>query len=100
MRRLVAVNLDPTWRQTFLVDADTYLPVLFRHETGDHVRDGGQLASDQRVIEQRFERFERLPDGTSRSVLDLRPHEGAKTRSQAIGRGPAAAPPPARPGTR
>jgi hypothetical protein len=52
------------------------------------------------VIEQRFERFERLPYGTSRSVLDRRSHIGAKARSQAIPRGPAVAPPPARAGTR
>lgn len=79
VRRFVAVNEQRTWRQTFLVDAETYLPVLFLSETGDHVRDGGEIAGDQRVIEQRFERFERLPEDTDRSVLRLRPHPGAAT---------------------
>ena len=79
VRRFVAVNEQRTWRQTFLVDAETYLPVLFVSETGDHIRDGGELAADQRVIEERFERFERLPGDTERSVLKLRPHPGAAT---------------------
>ena len=62
--------------------------MLFVSETGDHVRDGGEIADDQRVIEQRFERFERLPDDTDRSLLKLRPHPGAAT---AIAPAPAAA---------
>jgi hypothetical protein len=77
VRRLVAVNPQRTWRQTFLVDAGTYLPVLFRSETGDYVRDGGEIPSDQRVIEERFDVFERLPEDTDRSVLELRPHPDA-----------------------
>ena len=96
VRRLVAVNAQRTWRQTFLVDGDTYLPVLFLYETGDHVRDGGEIADDQRVIEQRFETFERLPGDTDRSVLELRPHPDAKTPSQAKLPRPAVRPAPPR----
>lgn len=81
VRRLVASNPARTWRQTFLVDADSLLPVLFVSETGDYIREGTQIPRDQRVIEERFARFERLPDDTDRSVLEMRPHPGARSGS-------------------
>jgi hypothetical protein len=91
VRRLVATNPTRTWRQTFLVDADSYLPVLFVSETGDYIREGTQIPRDQRVIEERFDRFERLPEGSDRSLLKMRPHPGARRQP------PVAPPRPARP---
>lgn len=91
VRRLVAHNPGRTWRQTFLVDADSYLPVLMRSETGEHVRDSSPIGPRQRVIEERFQHFERLPDDTNRSVLKMRPHPDAAAASDAL---PRAAEPP------
>ncbi len=78
VHRLVAVDAQGTFRQTFLVDADTYLPVLFRTQTGDGARDGGAPGPRERVVEERFERFERLPDDADRGLLEMRPHPGAR----------------------
>ena len=82
VRRLVATNPTQTWRQTFLIDARTYLPVLFLHETGDYIREGTQIPPRQRVVEERYERFERLPANTERAVLEMRPHPGARPSQQ------------------
>ena len=80
VRRLVAVNETRTWRQTFLVDAESYLPVRVVTETGEHIRTGRTLAPRQRVIEERFTRFERLPEDADRSLLRMRPHPHAQSR--------------------
>ena len=59
VRRLVARNAEGTWTQTFLVDAETYLPVLFRSDTGG-----------ERIIEERYGTFERLPGDANPAVLE------------------------------
>ena len=70
VRRFVATNAAGDFRQTFFVDAETGFPVLFRTETGDHLRTGDPIPARQRIMEDRFAVFERLPDGTDRSVLE------------------------------